>query len=72
MIEREKSWLVSNSVVNDIQSAGREKYSCLHIAFLLHESIAYNLNRGNIVFGVFLDARKALDTVWIRGLLSTV
>ena len=69
MIEREKSWLVSNSVVNDIQSAGREKYSCLHTSFLLHESIAYNVNRGNTVYGAFLDARKAFDTVWIRGLL---
>ena len=69
MIEREHAWLQNNSVIDSIQSAGREKLSCLHTSFIVQETIAYNLNRGNAVYAAFLDVRKAFDTVWISGML---
>ena len=69
MIEREMQWLQSNNVMDVIQSAGQPNCSCLHTSFLVQEVVAYNLNRGNSVFGAFLDTRKAFDSVWIEGLL---
>ena len=69
MIEREKTWLQNNAVIDAIQSAGKEKLSCLHTSFVVQETIAYSLNRGSSVYAAFLDARKAFDTVWIDGML---
>ena len=69
MIDRERSWLESDVVMNEIQSAGQPNCSCLHTSFLVQEAVAYNLNRGNSVYGTILDTRKAFDSVWIKGLL---
>ena len=69
MIKREYDWLQNNAVISEIQSAGKEKLSCLHTSFIVQETVAYLLNRGNSVYAAFLDARKAFDTVWIDGLL---
>ena len=69
MIEREQTWLQNNAVIDAIQSAGKDKLSCLHTSFIVQEAVAYNLNRGSAVYAAFLDARKAFDTVWIDGML---
>ena len=69
MIKREKQWLSRNDVTDGIQSAGQDKCSSLHTSFLVQESIAYHVNKGNSVYAAFLDTKKAFDTVWIDGLL---
>lgn len=69
IIERETSWLSSNNVCDEIQSCGKAHCSSMHTSFVVQEAIAYNVHRGETVYGAFLDTRKAFDTVWIRGLL---
>ena len=36
-------------------------------SFTILETISHMLERGNKIFGCFLDVRKAFDTVWIDG-----
>ena len=69
MIKKEKQWLSRNDVIDGIQSAGQDKCSSLHTSFLVQESVAYHVNKGNSVYAAFLDTKKAFDTVWIDGLL---
>ena len=47
----------------------KEGVGCTEATFTILESINHMLERGSKVFGCFLDARKAFDTVWIDGLL---
>ena len=44
----------------------------MEASFTILESINHMLERGNKVFGCFLDVRKAFDTVWIDGLLFKI
>ena len=69
IIEREKEWLERNNVIDELQGAGQDKCSSLHVSMLLQEAISYNRNNGNSVYIAFLDIRKASDTVWVPGLL---
>ena len=69
LIDRESDWLHDSSVINQIQSAGQRQCSSLHTSFLTQEVIAYYRNNGMTVFELFLDAHKAFDSVWIKGLL---
>ena len=41
----------------------------MEASFTILEYINHMLERGNKVFSCFLDVRKAIDTVWIDGLL---
>ena len=69
ILEREKEWLERNNVIDELQGAGQDKCSSLHVSMLLQEAISYNRNKGNSVYIAFLDKRKAFDTVWVPGLL---
>ena len=51
-----------------LQGECGQGYSCLHTAFLLHKSVAALLKNNTKIFVVYLNVRKAFDTVWINGL----
>ena len=67
MLERENSWF--KSTLSKLQGAAQDSCSCQHTSMLVQESIAYNLEKGESVYGGFGDIKKAFDTVWIDGLL---
>ena len=69
LLDRETEWLKRHDVIDELQGAGQDKCSSLHVSMLLQEAIAYNRNKGSSVYVAFLDIRKAFDTVWIPGLL---
>ena len=69
IIHRETHWLSSSKVCDDIQSCGKANCSSMHTSFVVQEAIAYNVSRGETVYGAFLDTKKAFDTVWVKGLL---
>ena len=69
LLEREKEWLSNTEVVDELQGAGQDHCSCLHVSMLLQESIAHHANKGQNVYIALLDIRKAFDTVWVEGLL---
>lgn len=69
IIEREQQWFNDTSVIDSIQSSGKEKCSCLHSSFIVQETVAHYQNMQCTVHGAGLDARKAFDTVWIDGLM---
>ena len=69
ILDREKPWLAQRCVVDDLQGAGQENCSSLHVSMVLQEAIAFNTERGSNVYIVFIDTKKAFDTVWIPGLL---
>ena len=69
MIERESPWLHDPSVINHIQSAGQLNCSSLHTSFLTQESSLYFSYQSMTVIKLFMDAHKAFDTVWVKGLL---
>ena len=67
MLERESDW--SKNIISNIQSSGKNHVSCLHTSLLVQQAVAHNVNRGETVYGAFLDTQKAFDTVWVKGLL---
>ena len=67
MLERESIW--AENAISNIQSCGKKHVSCLHTSLLVQQAVAHNLNRGETVYGAFLDTQKAFDTVWVKGLL---
>ena len=66
--DRVKDWWEENSVISDLQGAGRKRQSCVHTALMLQESIADALEHNKQVFVAFYDVSKAYDTVWTDGL----
>ena len=54
---------------SNLQFGFQEGVGCTEASFTILESINHMLERGNKVFGCFLDVRKAFDTVWVDGLL---
>ena len=65
---RMSKWWSETEVVSRLQGACRRGYSCLHTALLLQESIASLLEDNAKVFVLYLDVRRAFDSVWIDGL----
>ena len=55
--------------IDDLQGGGRENISCLHTSLIVRESISWNIECGRDVYVCMLDARKAFDSVWIKGLM---
>ena len=64
------NWLDANSAleINGMQGACVSGSSCLSTSFMLRETISRLIGDGNMAFVCLLDARKAFDTVWHRGL----
>ena len=64
------NWLDANSAleINGMQGACISGSSCLSTSFMLRETISRLIGDGNMAFVCLLDARKAFDTVWHRGL----
>ena len=60
IIHRETHWLSSSKVCDDIQSCGKANCSSMHTSFVVQEAIAYNVSRGETVYGAFLDTKKSL------------
>ena len=54
---------------SQVQFGLQEGVGCVEALFTILETIKHMLERGSKIFGCFLDVRKALDTVWIDGLL---
>ena len=65
---RMSTWWSETDVVSRLQGACRRGYSCLHTALLLQESIASLLENNSKVFVLYLDVKKAFDSIWIDGL----
>ena len=69
IISRENEVFDNKQVIDELQGAGQAKCSCLHTSMLLQEAIGENRSKGATVYVVYLDIKKAFDTVWIPGLL---
>ena len=67
MLERENKWF--NTTLCELQGAAQDGCSCQHTSMVVQEGVAYNLDKGESVYGGFGDIKKAFDTVWIDGLL---
>ena len=65
---RMSKWWEETSVVSRLQGACRRGYSCLHTALMLQEAIATLLETNPNVFVLYLDVRRAFDSVWVDGL----
>ena len=59
-----------NNLIYSLQICFRQKFSRVHAAISLTESISKNLDEGNIGCGIFVDLQKAFDTVEHDVLLS--
>ena len=67
LLDRENNWF--ENTICQIQSCGKPHISCLHTSLLVQQAVAYCRNKGETVYGAFLDTQKAFDTVWVKGLL---
>ena len=56
-------------IPNSYQFAHQADKSCALASFVFQETINHDVERGSKVYCCFLDPRKALDSVWLDGLL---
>ena len=61
-------WWTDSNAVSETQGACKKGVSSLHTAMMLQETIASNLEKGNLTFVAYLDVSKAFDRVWVEGL----
>ena len=66
--KRMERWWFDNWALSYVQGACRKEVSCVHTAYLLHESISTLLLTHSKVFVMYLDVSKAFDGIWIGGL----
>ena len=52
-----------NNIIYPLQFGFRQQYSTFYALISLTEDIRKNLNKGNIGCGIFVDLKKAFDTV---------
>ena len=52
-----------NNIIYPLQFGFRQQYSTFHALISLTEDIRKNVDKGNIVCGIFVDLQKAFDTV---------
>ena len=69
LINRLENYLSQKGLFSDMQFDFKDGVGCTEASFTILETINHMLERGSKVFSCFLDVRKALDTVWIEGLL---
>ena len=69
LLNRLENYVSLKGLFSDMQFGFKEGIGCTEASFTILETINHMLERGSKVFSCFLDVRKALDTVWIEGLL---
>ena len=52
-----------------MQGTSHPKSSAVHTTWLLRETVACNIEKGNSVYVALLDTAAAFDTVWIDSML---
>ena len=57
-----------DAFIDELQGASHKSCSSLHTSFVVHEAVAYALEKGSVPVVALLDTRKAFDTVWHNGL----
>ena len=70
MYKRLYTFLSKNIVIYNLQLGFRQQYSISHALINTTENIRKALDDGNISCGVFVDLRKAFDTVDHKILLA--
>ena len=60
---RVKEWAINNNVIHRLQGADQDKCSSLHTAWLVRETIAYNVNKVNLFRISYLINVTTYDTV---------
>ena len=63
MANRINVFLAKNNLLYRLQSGFREGHSTLHTLIEVMNEVYQNLDRNNFVIGVFLDLKKAFDTI---------
>ena len=71
-MKRIEAWAREHHIIINIQGATQEKCSSMHTAWVVKETIASNREKGKTTYIGLLDIRKAFDTVWQDGMLSTI
>ena len=69
LLNRLEKFAVDKGYFSQLQFGFSEGVGCIEACFTILETINHMLERRRKVFGCFLDIRKALDTVWVDGLL---
>ena len=69
LLNRLDTYATEKGYFSELQFGFCEGVGCIEASFIILETISHMLERGSKVFGCFLDVRRALDTVWIDGLL---
>ena len=64
------NFLEKNGIIFNRQFGFRQKHSTSHAIITLIYKITYSLDHGDIVISIFLDLKKAFDTVDLRILLN--
>ena len=63
MYNRIYKFFCENNIIYPLQFGFRQQYSTFYALISLTEDIRKNLNKGNIGCGIFVDLKKAFDTV---------
>ena len=63
MHKRLNDFLETNDVLHNLHFGFRQKYSTSHALISLTEKIKQTTDKGNLACGVFIDLKKAFDTV---------
>ena len=63
MHKRLNDFLDINNVIHPLQSGFQQKHSTTHALTSLTEKIKQTIDKGNYGCGVFIDLKKAFDTV---------
>ena len=63
MYNRIYKFFCGNNIIYPLQFGFRQQYSTFYALISLTEDIRKNLNKGNIGCGIFVDLKKAFDTV---------
>ena len=63
MYNRIYKFFFENNIIYPLQFGFRQQYSTFYALISLTEDIRKNLNKGNIGCGIFVDLKKAFDTV---------
>ena len=69
ILNRLEKFACQAGYLSEMQLGFQESSGCIEASFTILETIDHMLERGSKMFGCFLDVQKAIDTVWIDGLM---